>query len=525
MPKILPIYYPRNPTQYPLWNIPYMRASKRIIAAFLLLVLTSLSGYGYADETGGIDVILLMDSSGSMKKTDPMTLRIPAARLFLSLLGKHDRASVVSFSDKGYPLIPLIKIDGNDKRLCNAVGRISSRGMHTNIHDALLKGLDVLRANWLRDRKKIIVLMSDGKMDVGDPAKDEQLVQQIQQELVPGLRERQIRIYTIAFSEFSDRALLREIAERTDGSFNLALKDRDLHKIFSSIFENVKRPEMLPIEGGSFLVDPSIQEVTIVATKGKPDAKIMLQSPDGRKYSSFQSTGDMKWFVSREFVMVTVKKPIPGTWELLFSADKGNKVYIISDLHLKTNFDQVNIPLDEPVNFDVWLEKDGAVLKEKLILEGVDLFAEVGEAGSESVIMKLGYRGNKGDRHKNDGHFSFQYIPRSAGQVEIRIVAKGKTFEREKVFHLNIIGPEKEKEVHDKTKMNSSNQVMEGQHHDEKQVEWERVLMQFAILNLIVAVGFLFYVKRGIFMKGLRLRPADNHEEESEEKEEDNDQD
>jgi len=91
-----------------------MRASKRIIVAFLMLVLASLSGYGYADETGGIDVILVMDSSGSMKKTDPMTLRIPAARLFLSLLGKHDRAGVVSFSDKGYPLMQLMKIDGND---------------------------------------------------------------------------------------------------------------------------------------------------------------------------------------------------------------------------------------------------------------------------------------------------------------------------------------------------------------------------------------------------------------------------
>ena len=214
-----------------------MRASKKIIVAFLMLVLASLSGYGYADETGGIDVILVMDSSGSMKKTDPMTLRIPAARLFLSLLGKHDRASVVSFSDKGYPLMQLMKIDGNDERLYDTVGRISSRGMYTNIYDALLKGFDVLRANWLRDRKKIIVLMSDGKMDVGDPAKDRQLVQRVQQELVPRLRERRIRIYTIAFSEFSDRKLLGEIAERTDGSFNLALEDRDLHKIFSSIFE------------------------------------------------------------------------------------------------------------------------------------------------------------------------------------------------------------------------------------------------------------------------------------------------
>jgi len=266
--------------------------------------------------------------------------------------------------------------------------------MYTNIHDALLKGFDVLRANWLRDREKIIVLMSDGKMDVGDPAKDGQLVQQVQQELVPRLRERQIRIYTIAFSEFSDRTLLREIAERTDGSFNLALKDRGLHKIFSSIFENAKQPEMLPMEGNSFLVDPSVQELTIVATKGTPDAKIMLQSPDGKKYSSFQSTGDMEWFVSREFVMVTVKKPIPGPWELLFSADEGNKAYIISDLQMKTNYDRLNIPIDEPVNFDIWLEKDGAILKEKLILDaGKQSYCR--DASINVFVISIEFRGRQ----------------------------------------------------------------------------------------------------------------------------------
>ena len=104
-------------------------------------------------------------------------------------------------------------------------------------------------------------------------------------------------------------------------------------------------------------------------------------------------------------------------------------------------------------------------------------------------------------------------------------MAKGKTFEREKVFHLNIIGPEKEEEVHDETKRDGSDQVTERQ-HDEEQVEWKKVLTRFVILNLIVAMGFLFYAKRGILMKGSRSRPANNDKEEGSEKEEkDNDQD
>jgi uncharacterized protein (DUF58 family) len=52
----------------------------------------------YSADNGNIDVVLVMDSSGSMKKTDPQSLRIPAAKLFISLLKDGDRASVISFS-------------------------------------------------------------------------------------------------------------------------------------------------------------------------------------------------------------------------------------------------------------------------------------------------------------------------------------------------------------------------------------------------------------------------------------------
>ena len=42
---------------------------------------------------------------------------------------------------------------------------------------------------------------------------------------------------------------------------------------------------MLPVEGGEFVVDASIEEVTIVASKEREDVRIYLQSPDDRKLS------------------------------------------------------------------------------------------------------------------------------------------------------------------------------------------------------------------------------------------------
>jgi Ca-activated chloride channel family protein len=47
----------------------------------------------------GFDIILLIDSSGSMKQTDPRNYRKEAPKLFISLLDKDDRVGIMSFGD------------------------------------------------------------------------------------------------------------------------------------------------------------------------------------------------------------------------------------------------------------------------------------------------------------------------------------------------------------------------------------------------------------------------------------------
>ena len=80
------------------------RGASAVVCVWLIL---QCAGTAYAATRPGIDAVLVMDSSGSMKTTDPQKLRIPAAKLFISLLGKDDRVGVISFSDDGYPVIGL----------------------------------------------------------------------------------------------------------------------------------------------------------------------------------------------------------------------------------------------------------------------------------------------------------------------------------------------------------------------------------------------------------------------------------
>ena len=122
-----------------------MKKKLGTIVACLIILFSAIS---HSAEKKNMDVVLVMDSTGSMKKTDPLFLRIPAAKLFISLLDKNDRAGVISFSDSAELLSSSVLLDSENGKntLFQAVDKITSAGLHTNIYEALNKGIEVLGA-------------------------------------------------------------------------------------------------------------------------------------------------------------------------------------------------------------------------------------------------------------------------------------------------------------------------------------------------------------------------------------------
>ncbi|NOZ68486.1 MAG: VWA domain-containing protein [Deferribacteres bacterium] len=460
----------------------------------------------HAAGNSGMDVVLVMDSSGSMKKTDPLFLRIPAAKMFISLLSADDRAGLISFSDRSYPVSYLTPLDseGNKAALLSATDRITSRGLYTNLYDALKGGLDVLSMDGNTERPGVIILMSDGMMDTGDPDEDRRLVGRIENELAGVLRDRNVRVFTIAFTEQSDVDLLRRISKRTGGFFNLALTDKDFHLIFTSIFESLKGPDMLPVTKNGFFIDGSIEEVTIIANKGSPDTKIRLNSPDGQSYTynKKKEGADIKWFVSNNFDMITIKNPAEGRWEILFSTGENNKVYVITDLSLRTNFDQLYVAYGEPADIDIWLEKDGQPITEEDILEKIDFYIELTTPDGNTMKLKPFNRGN--------GVFQRRIASFNEGDYMLRIVAKGMTFERQKVFVFNVPGPkealdepppavtsgEDMQEEPDKAAVEMQPEDGITKERETEEVSWKTVIARFLIINIVLCIAGVVYFKR-----------------------------
>ena len=144
-------------------TVPNIITIKKIlISACLTLSMTSLLSHAVnapLEEKLPLDTVVIMDSSGSMKQTDPKQLRKPAAKLFISLLGNQDRLSVVSFSSKAWPITYLSQLE-NEKQLnqaLRATDKISHKGMHTNIHSAIEKGIEFLKESDQINREPIII--------------------------------------------------------------------------------------------------------------------------------------------------------------------------------------------------------------------------------------------------------------------------------------------------------------------------------------------------------------------------------
>jgi hypothetical protein len=445
-----------------------------------------------------MDVVLVMDSTGSMKKTDPLSLRMPAAKMFISLLDKNDRAGVIRFSDSADALSPLTLLDsgGNKNILFQAIDGITSTGLHTNLYEALLKGLGVVSDEKEAGREKIIVLMSDGLMDTGDPEKDRALTEKLGTELTKKLIDKGVKVYAIAFTGESDRDLLEKVSKRTGGFFNLAKADKDFHVVFASIFEGLKAPDMLPISENGFLTDRSVEEVTIIATKGSPDTTIQLASPGGSKYSFNDKSPDIEWFASNAFDMITIKRPAEGRWEIFFSTGENNKAYIMTNLVLQTDFKDPYPFFGETLDINVWLEKEGRPLDAKEILEKIEVHFELSGPDGETVRLQ--------PINKGDGVFTKKIELFTPGNYTLRLVADGKTFQREKDVTFKVSSVKESKEDLRARQLPSETESpparAEAGLPAEDTFSWKKVIVQFAAINVMFCVIIFGWLKWS-FMK------------------------
>ena len=164
----------------------------------------------------GLDVVLAIDSSGSMSSNDGNSLRKEAAISFVERLGENDRAAVVDFDDSAKEVCSLTQ----DKDvLSSAINSINSSG-GTNLSNAVSSGINILtRDESSVNKHKFIILLTDGDGSYSHSYSELAV-------------ENDIQIYTIGLGDGVNDTLLQKIADDTDGKYYFASSAEDLLGIY-----------------------------------------------------------------------------------------------------------------------------------------------------------------------------------------------------------------------------------------------------------------------------------------------------
>lgn len=397
----------------------------------LLLCLTVAAQAADAPAPASADVRILIDVSGSMKKTDPLNLRAPALKLLVSLLPADAQASLWLFADEPQLLLPLARTDKRWKAQALAgADKIHSRGLFTNIEAALNQvSEDWKTASSLAGKRHLIVL-TDGMVDVSkDARKSAESRQRLIDETTPKLQQLGVKVHTIALSDQADMELLKKLSQDTGGWHESIEAAEQLERMFAKVVAKTTPQDTVPLQGDKFTVDPSIQEFSLLVFLG-PDAEpTRLVRPDKLEISEIMLQPNVHWRHEQGYDLVTVDHPQPGEWQLLAKTDPDNQVMVVTDLKLVVKELPNYLTKGEALNIAAhFTDQEGDITKEDF-LKLISLRAKNGN-GDEMVLAP--------DAAK-PGYFSVALKGLAPGKHTLLITADGKTFKREVAHSLEVV--------------------------------------------------------------------------------------
>ena len=196
----------------------------------------------------GVNVVLVLDDSGSMQATDYPPTRLGAAKsaadLLVRELNPEDYAGVVVF-ESGATTAAYLSPD--KERVRERLAAIAPKAGETAIGDGLALAIDMAQA--IPNRKSVIVLLSDGVNNAGT--------------VTPGAaiamaKNASIQVFTVGMGSSQpavlgtdwlgnpqyaelDEATLRSIADGTGGKYFRSVDDRTLNEIYAGLNTEIVR--------------------------------------------------------------------------------------------------------------------------------------------------------------------------------------------------------------------------------------------------------------------------------------------
>jgi Ca-activated chloride channel family protein len=179
------------------------------------------------------NVVLVVDTSGSMSSSSKLPKVKTALNAFVAIInGKNDRLALIDFADTIKYNSGLQAVnDAYKTQLTRYVTDMSATG-NTAVLDSVLEAYNLLQKQGDPQAINAIVVMTDGKENASRATNTANLERTLTGARVP------VVVFSIAFGEDADTAIMQRLATATKGQFRQAntFNIEELYKIISTYF-------------------------------------------------------------------------------------------------------------------------------------------------------------------------------------------------------------------------------------------------------------------------------------------------
>jgi len=413
-----------------------MVTSIRLIA-FVLTLAMSVNLYAVDKKD---DIRVVIDVSGSMKKTDPANLRVTAMKLLNGLIPSGAKAGVWTFGKYVNMTVKWGSVDNKWRKLADiGADEIHSNAALTNIERALSRSTK----GWNKpdpDTRRNLILLTDGKVDIGkDDAKNAKSRETILTKSVQRLQQLGVHVHAIALSNNADEVLLKRMALETNGSYEIAEKAEDLQRIFFKMFERATEPDSISLDGNKFKIDSSIKEMTLLVFRKPGSPVTRVYPPKGAMFSA-NKPQNSSWRSDDSYDLITVKNPQQGQWNIEAAVDPDNRLMVVTDLKLEVTGIPSYISPTQPVNINAALFNKGRQIKKNNFLRFVDFNLIHTDANGTETKTALTHSQDR----KKKGQYEYGFVDGlNEGKHSIVVTVDSQTFNRSKRIDIDVQWPVK----------------------------------------------------------------------------------
>lgn len=384
-----------------------------------------------------LDIVLVLDGSGSMQRTDPWRLRNQGARLLSRFLSVNDRLAIVEFDRSSRIVMEFREVKPETQvSIDSTIDSTTVEGRYTNLYSPLEDALTLLKTKGRQSAEKSVVLISDGTMDphVTDGSA-EQVTEKLFSQVLPQFRDSGIKIYTLALSKEADEKFLGSIAQATNAMHWYAPDVNSVHMKFSDLFLSLKKPQIITARGKRFEIDPRVEEATFYISRQETGGDVTLVDPNRNTISVTSLPPSAKWYRGSYFDLISIVRPVPGSWMVAGLEKFDGHSTLITDLELQVSWpEKQNFSVGEKLQFKARLIDNGEVVDRPGIKEVTFFSYKIIDTQTDEVTQEgnLADDGEDGDEKAKDFIFAASTILGSDGEFKAVIAVESQTFTRQK---------------------------------------------------------------------------------------------